>query len=285
MSGFAIRPDSSGQVRFVTARNYISIYPLFEPIPGPVGDTGPTGQTGPTGNTGPAGTASNTGATGPTGRTGSTGFTGPTGNTGPTGSTGPTGNTGPTGFGPTGVTGPTGSTGPTGPTGSTGPTGPTGMTGPTGSPSFPGYYGVFSDTVGQTGFNPTAKAFEFNTTEASAGVSIAGSPPTQIVIANSGVYNFQFSSQFSLSSGGAETVTIWFKKNGSDIPRSATNFTMQNTNVFFVPAWNYVDSFNAGDYLEIFCYSTGPHAQMEALLANAIRPAIPSIILTVTQVR
>lgn len=177
--------------------------------------------------------------------------------------------------------GDTGPTGPTGPTGLQGTTGPTGLQGPTGA-FIAGYYGSFSDSTTQTNFS-TAKALTFNTTELSSGVSI-GAPTSRIIVANSGTYNFQFSAQLSLASGAAEVITIWFSKNGSSIPRSATNVTLKNTNEFSVAAWNYVDTFTAGQYFEIIAQSTDIHTQMEAVPAAGAVPAIPSVILTVTQV-
>jgi hypothetical protein len=165
--------------------------------------------------------------------------------------------------------------------GATGPTGPTGPIGPTGSFQT-GYYGSFSDSTTQTNFS-TEKALTFDTTELSNGVSI-GTPSSHIVVSNSGTYNFQFSAQISLSSGASETITIWFAKNGNPIPRSATNVTLKNTNEYYVAAWNYVDNFNSGEYFEIIALSNDIHARMEAVPAAGSVPAIPSVILTVTQV-
>jgi hypothetical protein len=207
--------------------------------------------------------------------------------------TGPTGSTGTTGIaGPTGSTGPTGNTGPQGPpggaTGATGPTGATGIIGPTG-PSFTGYYGVFSNTTTQN-IQVTGTNIQYNTTEISNGVSISGSPPTRVVVSHTGVYNYQFSLQLSLSQGGGETISIWFKKNGNDIPRSNTNITLKNTNDYYVAAWNYVDIAGPSDYFETAFISNGPYVQCiytpatGATGANTFIPETPSAILTVTRV-
>jgi hypothetical protein len=174
-----------------------------------------------------------------------------------------------------------GNTGTTGTTGATGTTGFTGPMGPVGAGGALGYYGVFSDSTTQTNFS-TARPLTYNTTEATNGVHL-GIPSSRIYFDATGVYNIQFSAQMDLASGGQEQITIWFRRNGTNIPRSATYVTIKNTNEFQVPAWNFVDTFQAEDYVEIMVLSDGAHARFPAYPSNAV-PAIPSIIVTVTQV-
>jgi hypothetical protein len=174
-----------------------------------------------------------------------------------------------------------GNTGTTGPTGTTGTTGFTGPMGPVGAGGALGYYGVFSDSTTQTDFS-TARPLTYNTTEATNGVHL-GIPSSRIYFDATGVYNIQFSAQMDLASGAQEQVTIWFRRNGTNIPRSATYVTIKNQNEFQVPAWNFVDTFQAEDYVEIMALSDGAHAQFPAYPSNSV-PAIPSVIVTVTQV-
>lgn len=141
-------------------------------------------------------------------------------------------------------------------------TGPSGNTGPTGSNGFPGYYGQFADTTTQIITNGSAYLVTYNTTELSQGVSIDPVYQSRIVVANAGVYNLQFSFQVSITKAGTETVTIWFRKNGLDYPRSATNITLQNQNVYAVAAWNFLDAYSPGEFVEIVCQATGDNAQL-----------------------
>lgn len=284
-----------------------------------VGPTGPTGTVGPTGPTGSMGPTGN-GPTGPTGPTGDTGPTGPSGNgpTGPTGATGaastvagPTGPTGPTGAtgaastvpgptGPTGAAGSAGSTGPTGPTGDTGSagptgptgfgvTGPTGATGPTGSigPTGPGgalaSYGSFYDTTTQFAALPnTAYPMLLNTTAEALGTSIvAGS---QITVASAGTYNLQFSAQLDKTSGATANVKIWLRKNGIDVADTASTIAIQGTAAETVPAWNFVLTLAASDYLQLMWSTDDVAAHLSASAGVAPAPAIPSVIATITQV-
>jgi hypothetical protein len=255
------------------------------------GSTGPTGGTGPTGPTGSQGVTGSTGVTGAsiTGATGATGVTGPTG---PTGSTGLTGNTGSTGStGATGVTGQTGVTGPTGPTGVTGATGVgvTGATGATGAGGTLGYWGSFWSTQDQVAANTTtAYPITYNNTDPdSNGVSIVSN--SRLTFAYAGVYDIQFSAQADRVSGsGTDTVDIWFRKNGTDIADSNTVITVSGgaAAAKTVAAWNYMVELNANDYIELMWRTSDTRLELiaDAAGTNPTRPAIPSIILTASQV-
>lgn len=236
-------------------------------VQGPPGVQGPTGATGATGLTGPAG---------PQGATGATGATGLTGPEGPQGLTGPAG--------PQGATGPTGTTGSSGPQG---PTGPTGLTGPTG-PAWQGSYGSFYDTSTQT--NPTpniARPMTLSTTVSADGVSVLDG--TKVTFATTGVYNLQFSAQIQKSDPGTDTIDIWLSHNGQNVPDSNSQLVLTQSGVDSraVASWNFMFDAVAGDYVELMWSSPDSNISILSLVgqANPPRPAIPSVILTVNQVR
>ena len=146
-----------------------------------------------------------------------------------------------------------------------------------------GYYGSFYDTTTQNvvGVN-TYQPVRLNTTDLSNQVSIANS--SHIVVANSGVYNIQFSLQIDKSQGSLAHVYIWLKKNGVDVPNSAGEIAVQGTASEAIAAWNYVVSAAANDYYELMWSSTDIHVEIKARTASGVVPAIPSIILTVVSV-
>jgi len=204
----------------------------------------------------------------------------------PIGQIGPVGPQGP--IGPTGTDGYVGVDVPTGATGSTGATGPTGPTGPTGAPG-PGsnfaFHGLFSSGITQQ-FTQEPFALTYDTTSFADGVRIGtGLENTRVYVDNPGVYNFQFSAQFKHQNSGTETITIWFRKNGFDIPNSSTDLLL-NEFTEYAPSWNYLEEMDAGDFLEILVSSTSGDVEAIAIPAriDPIRPAVPSVILTVTQV-
>jgi DNA gyrase/topoisomerase IV subunit A len=146
-----------------------------------------------------------------------------------------------------------------------------------------GYYGSFYDTTTQNavGIN-TYQPVTINTTDISNQVSIANS--SHIVVANSGIYNIQFSLQIDKSQGSQAYVYIWLKKNGTDIPNSASEVSVQGTTAETIAAWNFVVSAAANDYYELMWSSSDEHIQIKARAINGVVPAIPSIILTVVSV-
>jgi hypothetical protein len=149
-----------------------------------------------------------------------------------------------------------------------------------------GFYGAFCSTGSQT--NPVAnisRSMQLETTEYSVGVSIVSG--SRITVANAGAYNLQFSAQLEKSNNGADTVYIWFKKNGANVPRSNTSVDVLKQaggSGRFVAAWNYVDTFNAGDYIEIIWQSADTNIQLAYDPTAGNYPSIPSVIATLTQV-
>jgi hypothetical protein len=150
------------------------------------------------------------------------------------------------------------------------------------------YYGSFTSNVTQT--NPvgnTIRVMSADTTEINSGVILSAN--TRFVIQNAGVYNIQFSAQLQQINNNDSAISIWFRKNGTDIPRSNTELSIdknQGGASKLVAAWNIVESFTANQYIEIMWSS--PDTGMEILWQNTqtgpARPATPSLIVTVTQV-
>jgi len=150
------------------------------------------------------------------------------------------------------------------------------------------YYGSFTSNVTQT--NPVAnvaRAFSADTTEINNGVILSAN--TRFVVQNAGVYNIQFSAQLQQLNNADSAISIWFRKSGTDIPKSNTELSIdknQGGASKLVAAWNIVESFTANQYIEIMWSS--PDTGMEILWQNTqtgpTRPSTPSLIVTLTQV-
>jgi hypothetical protein len=143
-------------------------------------------------------------------------------------------------------------------------------------------YGSFYDTTTQTAAAiNTAYPMTFNTTDLSFGVT-RGSPTSRIFVDRPNVYNIQFSTQLDKTSGGVGGVWIWLRKNGVNIPDSTGHIRIQGNNAEILAAWNYIIQLNAGDYIELMWEVDDTSVQLLAEAATGIHPAIPSVILTVT---
>lgn len=155
------------------------------------------------------------------------------------------------------------------------------------------YYGVFSDTANVTPAAVyTPYPIPFNTTDFALGFS-RGSPTSRIVASAAGLYNFQFSAQLTSSNSSAKKIWIWPRKNGVDIPNSNSEVTLAGNSQVLVAAWNWVVSLNANDYVELMYAVEDTAVSIVTVAAQTgangtatfARPAVPSVILTVTQVQ
>jgi hypothetical protein len=146
------------------------------------------------------------------------------------------------------------------------------------------HYGAFSDTTTQTIVSVNAAyAMTFNTTDAANGISV-GSPTSRLVVAEQGVYNVQFSAQIDKAAGSAATVHIWLRKNGTNVPNTASKVVVQGTAAELVAAWNFVIQLEPTNYVELMWASDDTDVILLAASATSVWPAIPSVICTITQV-
>ena len=202
---------------------------------------------------------------------------------GDTGPAGPQGVQGPAGAqGVQGPAGPQGLAGTAGSSGGAGPAGPQGIQGIPGTMS--AYYGNFYSTAIQTNL-VSANSFTFNSPADGVGVTIVDN--SKITVANAGTYNLQFSAQIEKSDSGDDEIEIWLSKQGSDISWSNTRILMSGNKAKYVAAWNFVITMAANEYLELKWYSADSAVRIYAEVAptSPSRPAIPSIIATLTQVK
>jgi hypothetical protein len=148
----------------------------------------------------------------------------------------------------------------------------------------PTAHASYFDTTTQT--NPvadTVNLFTFNSVVTEFQVS-RGVPTSKIYLADTGVYNFQFSAQLDKTGGSASPVYIWPRINGVNLPDSATKIVIDGPNNEIVAAWNFVLVVEANDYFELAWQAADTNVIIPYVVASGNIPAIPSIILTVNWV-
>ena len=151
-------------------------------------------------------------------------------------------------------------------------------------------YGAFSNNNGQTATSTaTTDVVEFDSTEQSQGVYLSNT--TRIYVRNGGIYNLQYSLQLKNSNNDFEYADVWFRKNGTDIPNSASRFGLPARKStgdpsHLIGAMNIFLDLAAGDYIELAGSVSNTTVALEYLAADAIipRPAIPAVIFTVNYV-
>jgi len=149
-------------------------------------------------------------------------------------------------------------------------------------------YGAFQDSTDQTAANTTtAYAVTFNTTDFSNGVTIASD--SRITVAETGIWNCQFSIQLKNTINDGQDVDIWFRKNGTNIDNSNSRFHLparksSGDPSHSIAAMNFFASLSATDYIEIMWRPTDVGVSIEQFAAGTspTRPAIPSAIVTMS---
>lgn len=143
-------------------------------------------------------------------------------------------------------------------------------------------YGQFYDTTIQVaGAINTPQAITFNTTDVSKGVFI-GSTTSRVYVDTEAVYNFIFSIQLDKISGGTGIFWVWPRINGVDLPDSNSQIRIQGNNAEQLVTIGYFFELKADDYVEIMFAVDDVSVQVQYFPASAFYPAIPSIILTVS---
>jgi len=150
-------------------------------------------------------------------------------------------------------------------------------------------YGAFSDTTDQTGNISAGTAITFDTVDVLDSIILADD--TKITVPSDGIYNLQFSIQFKNVDNAQHDAIVWLKINGSDLPNSATQYTIparKSAEIFGynVASLTFMLDMDADDYVEIYWIPTNTNITIESLPASVspAYPAIPSIISCMLQV-
>lgn len=126
-------------------------------------------------------------------------------------------------------------------------------------------------------------------TTSSNGVALDATDKSKIVFDTAGYYNIQFSVQLLSFDTAVDQVTLWFSKNGTNIPYSAGIGTIPSRISASKPAtavisWNLIVDVNANDYIQLYFASdsTKTLATTYPPGASPVHPISPSVILTAT---
>ena len=149
-------------------------------------------------------------------------------------------------------------------------------------------YGAFQDGTDQIAANTTtAYVVTFDTTDFSNGVTLSNS--SRLNVAQAGIYDIQFSIQLTNSTNDTQDVDIWFRKNGTNIDKSNSRFSLSPRKSsgdpsHLIAALNFFVSLAANDYVEIMWRPTDVGVQIEHYAASSspTRPVVPSVIATLT---
>lgn len=118
--------------------------------------------------------------------------------------------------------------------------------------------------------------------------AITGDLPSKLVMECPGSYNIQFSIQIQSFSNSSETVDIWFRRNGENIPDSNSVFGLgprkdASTPARAIAARNFFVDADTQDAFEIMWHVSSSDISLPAFAAgtNPTRPFTPSALVTV----
>lgn len=151
-------------------------------------------------------------------------------------------------------------------------------------------YGSFSNNTDQTAPSVGSTAVVvYDTTEESNGVHLSNS--SRLNVRNAGIYNVQFSLQLVNKDNAPQYADIWFRVNGTDVPRSASRFDIPARKSasdwgHIIGTVNIFLDMNANDYVEIAGTTSSTLIGLEHYAADAAipRPVIPASIVTVNYI-
>lgn len=148
-------------------------------------------------------------------------------------------------------------------------------------------YGCFTNNTDQTAPSVGSTAVVvYDSTEEASGVYLASS--SRLYVRNYGIYNVQFSLQFVNNANDAQYADVWFRVNGTDVPRSASRFDLparksEGNPSHVIGTVNTFIEMQAGDYVQIAGTTSSTDIGLEHYAADTgiPRPAIPAAIVTV----
>jgi hypothetical protein len=148
--------------------------------------------------------------------------------------------------------------------------------------------GLFVSEAQAVASPTTPLAIALTATDTSNQVSIDPTYNSRVVFAVAGYYNIQFSTQLLNYTTSEDNVTMWFRKNGTDISNSAGIVTVPSKHGSspgaMITSWNIILDVTAGQYIELYMTSNSGNT-VAATYPPGIspaHPASPSIILTAT---
>jgi hypothetical protein len=143
--------------------------------------------------------------------------------------------------------------------------------------------GLFFDTGDQAiAVINTAQPVRFNQTYLNAGVSINGVTTSEITVANSGIYNFQFTGQLRSTSGSSKVVFVWLRRNGTNVGYSTREYSISGSGKELEINWSFNIDLQAAQYIQIMIAADSTALQLDTVAPTSPHPGIASAVVAVS---
>lgn len=170
-----------------------------------------------------------------------------------------------------------------------GPAGVQGPVGPAGAAGFIPKYGAFQYT-GTQSITDITQAYVMPINQTDFSNDVTRSNGTRIVFPTAGVYNIQWSGQFTNTNSLPQDLNIWLRINGVDIVGSLGTVYIAGTHAgqdgHVIAGWNYFLQFAANQYLEIVwsASATGINLASVGASSSPTKPTTAALVVTANQV-
>lgn len=148
-------------------------------------------------------------------------------------------------------------------------------------------YAAIQRTTDKTFTANTATQITFNVNDYLNGCTNDGTDG--IHVAQSGIYNYQFSVQFANTDSQIHTAYIWLRKNGVDVTGTGSKWDITakhgSSDGYVLAAANFYVDLAAGDTVEMWAAVDNAAVYMEAYAAQTspfAMPSIPSVVATLS---
>lgn len=120
---------------------------------------------------------------------------------------------------------------------------------------------------------------------ASQGITLTGSPLTEITFVESGLYSLAFTAQIESTSGSTIDFRFWPRINTVDVAGSTIVASLHNNGATTVVSRTAIFSITAGDVLNVMWAKSSAAGLLKAHAATAYAPASPSVTLAIARVQ
>lgn len=120
---------------------------------------------------------------------------------------------------------------------------------------------------------------------ASQGITLTGSPLTEITFVEGGLYSLAFTAQIESTSGSTIDFRFWPRINTVDVTGSTIVASLHNNGATTVVSRTAIFSITAGDVLNVMWAKSAAAGLLKAHAATAYAPAAPSVTLNIVRVQ
>ena len=146
-------------------------------------------------------------------------------------------------------------------------------------------YAIFSQDTDITAASPNTAYKIALDNIAAQGITLTGSPLTEITFVEGGLYSIAFTAQIASTSASQVDFRFWPRINTVDVTGSTIVASLHNHGATTVVSRTAIFSVSAGDVLNAMWATTSTSGSLKAHSATAYAPAAPSVTLAINRVQ